>query len=77
MRRLQLSLLFLYLFSHPPQDSLATTAEEPMSPEVVLMDESTAKEEPDADDAAEQLLLHEDGETLVEKAASQCVFVGF
>lgn len=30
------------------------------------MEESTAKEEPDADDSADQLLLHEDGETFME-----------
>lgn len=45
------------------EDSL-TAADEPTSPEVVLMEESTAKEEPDADDAddaADQLLRHEDG----------------
>lgn len=45
---------------------MTTAAEEPMSPEVVLMEDSTAKEEPDAEDSADQLLLHEDGETLFE-----------
>lgn len=45
---------------------MTTAAEEPMSPEVVLMEENTAKEEPDADDAADQLLLCEDGEMLIE-----------
>lgn len=64
MRQLQQSLLDLYLYS--PQDSLTTAAEEPMSPEVVLMEESAGKVEPDADDAADQLLLHEDGETLLK-----------
>lgn len=30
------------------------------------MEESTAKEEPDADDAEDQLLLREDGEKMLE-----------
>lgn len=54
------------------QDSLAAGAEEPKSPEVLLMEEGAAKEEPDIDDDADQLLLHEEGES--RKSTADCAF---
>lgn len=55
----------MFLIS-PPQDSLTAAAEDPASPEVVLMEEGSTKEEPEADDAVDQLLPHKDGSTMLE-----------
>lgn len=70
MSWLQLSLL-VFMVCFPSEDSLTAPAEGPTSPEVVLMEEGT-KEEPDADDAADQLLLHEDGEALLQIQPHNC-----